>query len=304
VKVDTESLASIVAGGLAFQAPPTEAPGDPAEPDHSYALAADRQTAMRQPDTVVQNNLIYFKESLRGLTIGAPVDFRGIVIGEVKSVGVEYDREAGDFKFPVEISIYPGRLRSRFRPGSKPIIEDENATAFVSKMVERGLRAQLKTGNLLTGQLYVSIDFFKDAPKAIYDTSRDPPILPSVPGSLAELQSTLEQITKKLGRIPYDDIAADVQKTVRDLDTTLKTTDKVMNQVNTDLAPEARAALENARRALGAAEQTLSTDAPLQSDLRATLKDMRQAADSLKQLTNDLDRRPETLIYGKPEDPK
>jgi paraquat-inducible protein B len=303
VKVDTESVASILAGGVAFQAPSTEDPGEPAGANWDFNLAADRQTAMRQPDTIVQHNLIYFKESLRGLTIGAPVDFRGIVIGEVKSVGVEYDRDAGDFKFPVEVNIYPNRLRSRFRPGSKPL-DDENGTAFVTRLVERGLRAQLKTGNLLTGQLYVSLDFFKDAPKANYDTSRDPPVLPSVPGSLAELQSTLEQIVKKLGKIPYDDIAADVQQTVRQLDTTLKTTDKVMNQVNSDIGPEAKAALENARRALGAAEQTLSTDAPLQSDLRATLRDMRQAADSLKQLTNDLDRRPETLIYGKPEDPK
>lgn len=303
VKVDTESLASIIAGGVAFQAPSTEPAGDPAGANWDFNLAADRQTAMRQPDTIVQTNLIYFKESLRGLTIGAPVDFRGINIGEVRSVGVEYDHDAGDFKFPVEINIYPNRLRSRFRPGAKPL-DDTNGAAFVTRLVERGLRAQLKTGNLLTGQLYVSLDFFKDAPKAVYDTTRDPPILPSVPGSLAELQSTLEQIVKKLGKIPYDDIALDVQKTVRQLDATLKTTDKVMSQVNSDLAPEAKAALANAKRALSAAEQTLSTDAPLQADLRATLRDMRQAADSLKQLTNDLDRRPETLIYGKPEDPK
>lgn len=303
VKVDTESLASIIAGGVAFQSPSGEPPGDVAGPNWDFSLAVDRQTAMRQPDTIVQTNLIYFKESLRGLTIGAPVDFRGIVIGEVKSVGVEYDREAGDFKFPVEINIYPNRLRSRFRPGFKPL-DDENGTAFVTRLVERGLRAQLKTGNLLTGQLYISLDFFKDAPKAKYDTSRDPPVLPSVPGALAELQSTLEQIVKKLGKIPYDDIAADVQKTVRQLDATLKSTDRVMKQVDTELAPEAKAALANARRALAAADQTLSTDSPLQSDLRTTLRDMRSAADSLKQLTNDLDRRPETLIYGKPEDPK
>src|SRR6185437_9022037 len=131
---------------------------------------SDRDAAMKHADTEVRKMLLYFKESVRGLIPGAPVDFRGIVIGEVGSIGLEYDKQEKIFLFPVEINIYPERLRSHYRAGADRAEHNEAADREVlDQLVAHGLRAQLKSGSLVTGMLYVALDFFPEAPPAKLD---------------------------------------------------------------------------------------------------------------------------------------
>jgi paraquat-inducible protein B len=113
VKLHTESLASILQGGVAFQNVGGDASASEAPTDSPYNLFTDRERALREPNTVVQTFVMYFKGSLRGLSPGAPVDLRGINIGEVKNLSVEYDRDAGVLRFPVEVDIFPQRIRGR-----------------------------------------------------------------------------------------------------------------------------------------------------------------------------------------------
>ena len=91
LRLRTQSLATILLGGIAFQAPDNEA-GPAAEENATFLLADDEGAAMKPPDGPSQTLLMYFNQSLRGLSPGAPVDFRGVVIGEVKSIGVQFDR--------------------------------------------------------------------------------------------------------------------------------------------------------------------------------------------------------------------
>lgn len=301
VRVDTESLASIVVGGIAFQAPPDALATTPAKSGSSFTLFADRTTAMKLPDTVSENYVLVFNESVRGLTPGAPVDFRGVVIGEVTGIGVDFDPVKHSFRMPVEIRLYPERLRSRYRKavnGGNPV----DSRSLLDALVEGGLRAQLRTGNLLTGQLYVALDLFPNAPKAKVDWSKQPLELPTVPGSLEELQLALAQIVTKLDKVPFDAIAADLRQTLQTLNRTMHDTDKLVQRLDTEVTPEARATLEDARRTLGSAERTLSSDAPLQQDLRGTLRELSRAAVSLRALADYLERHPESLIRGKKED--
>src|SRR5262249_14983375 len=93
IKVDTQSLASIVAGGVAFQSPAGQPTGPRTAANASYRLAVDEPDAMRDPDGVPTRFVMRFNQSLRGLQPGAPVDFRGITLGKVVSIGVEYDRQ-------------------------------------------------------------------------------------------------------------------------------------------------------------------------------------------------------------------
>ena len=96
--------------------------------------------------------LMYFNQSLRGLSPGAPVDFRGVVIGEVKSIGVEFDRSEREFRMPVLVQVYPDRLRRRRGRGSSAQpSRAARQTERLQFLVGKGLRAQLRTGNLLTG---------------------------------------------------------------------------------------------------------------------------------------------------------
>ena len=305
VKVQTESLASVIVGGITFQAPPDLPVAPPANENAPFTLYSDRDAAMKHADTEVRKMLLYFKETVRGLQPGAPVDFRGIVIGEVTSIGLEYDKQQKIFLFPVEINIYPERLRSHYRAGADRPDHNEAADHEVlDQLVAHGLRAQLKSGNLVTGMLFVALDFFPEAPPAKLDWNKKPLVLATVPGTLEELQTTLLHISRKLDNIPIEDIAADLHKAIKSLNDTLQTTDKLMKHIDGELAPEAKETIAQAKKTLQAAEQLLKSDAPLQQDLRSSLRDLGRAADSLRGLTDYLERHPESLIRGKTEDPQ
>ena len=302
VRIDTQSLSSIVLGGIAFQAPPDVPVSPAAEPETVFTLFPDRTQAMKRPDAEAHTFLAYFRETLRGLSPGAPVDFHGIVIGEVKAIGVEFDQEKKDFRFPVELTIYPERLRSRYRAGATRVPTREQGRANMDRLIEHGIRAQLRSGNLLTGQLLIAMELFPDAPKATIDWTKDPPVLPTIPGTLAELQVMLAQMAKKLEQLPLGAIAADLRQTLQTLNRTLDSADKLAKRLDAEVAPVARGALEDARRTLTTAERTLSGDAPLQQDMREALRELTRAAQTMRVLGDFLERHPEALIHGKKED--
>jgi paraquat-inducible protein B len=222
-----------------------------------------------------------------------------LTVGEVTGIHVEIDQSTKEINMLVDIRYYPERLRSR-AVGPLPSLKEHEAV--FSRMVEHGLRAQLKSGNLLTGQLFIGLDFFPDAPKAKINWATNPPQIPTTPGSMAELQATLTQIMKKLEKLPLDEVVADLRQTVQTLDATLKSADKMVQRVDAEIVPEVRATLEETRKTLGAAKQTLSADAPLQQDLRETLRELGRTAQSLRTLTDYLDRHPESLLRGKLEE--
>jgi paraquat-inducible protein B len=297
-RVNTESLASILIGGIAFQTPPDSTPAPQARENTAFTLFADRALALKHPDTVVETYRLVFKESVRGLSVGAPVDFRGFVIGEVAALNMELDAATSEVGMVVHVYLYPERFRRR-NAGAQ-LAMDSKAT--LDAMVARGLRAQLRTGNLLTGQLYVALDFFPKAPKAKLDWNSKPVELPVMPASLQELQATLAEITKKLEKVPFEGIGTDLRQTLQSLDRTLQNTDKLVQRVDKEVAPQARAAIEEARRTFAAAERTLAADAPLQQDARTALRELTRAAEALRVLADYLDRHPEALLRGKKEE--
>ncbi|MEM5295549.1 MlaD family protein [Burkholderia sp. JPY481] len=295
VKVSTESLASILIGGLAFENPPDSSDKVEAQAQHQYELFGDRSEAMKRHDSIVDKYVLTFNESVRGLTVGAPVDFRGIVIGEVSAIRVRFDPIRKEFSIPVEVSIFPERLISREdwqgNAGSTP----SDRKAFADYLVSKGLRAQLKTASLLTGQLYVAIDFFPAAPKAAVDWNEKMPQLPTVPGNLQGLQESITNLVATLNRIPFDGISADLRRTLGDADTLLEI-------INTDVAPEAKETLSAAREALTSANRTLQSDSPLQRETAETMRELSRAAASVRSLADYLERHPESLIRGKSGD--
>ncbi|MFC4158371.1 PqiB family protein [Chitinimonas lacunae] len=303
-RISTESLATIIAGGIAFQTPRDEETGPPSPENAEFKLASSRNDAMSEPTTGEKRYLVYFTDSLRGLSVGAPVDFRGITIGEVKYIGMEYQAKTRNFRFPVEIALYPEQMRSRVLAGRTKSDEPPPSDQLIDDLADQGLRAQLRSSNLLTGQLYVALDFFPKAGPAKVDRSRAMPVLASQPNYLGQIQDSVASIAAKIDRMPLEEIGQDLRRALQDLDDTIKRAGKVVDRVDRELAPQASAALEQARRTFQAGEQVLREDTPLQQDLRNTLQGVRRAADSLRNLTDYLERHPETLLRGKPDDPR
>jgi paraquat-inducible protein B len=174
----------------------------------------------------------------------------------------------------------------------------------MKNFVEHGLRAQLRNANLLTGQLYVEIDFMKNQPHATMDLAANPPEIPTAAGGLGELQESIERIARNLEKVPFEQIGKDVRQALADLHATLAKIDTLTQHIDRDLTPEMRKALEQARHTMSAAEAVLSTDSPVQGDLRDTLDQVNRAAESLRTLTDYLERHPESLIRGRRGDAK
>ncbi|WP_332851436.1 PqiB family protein [Duganella sp. S19_KUP01_CR8] len=291
-KVNTQSLAALLVGGIAFETMNGQKPDQQAAPGTDFPLASDQANALREPDGVPITTVLYFDQSLRGLSPGAPVDFRGIVLGEVRSVGVEFDPVKKNFRMPVTVDMYPARLGRSFQQ-TVSSDQDRNAGPVVlERMVARGLRGQLRTGNLLTGQLYVALDFFPNAPKVNLDVAQYPLEVPTVPNSLDELQTQIASIARKLDQVPFGEIGNNLRDT-------LKSANVLFKQIDAQVVPEMKDTLGAARKTFGEANQLLQKDSPVQSDLREALQQLTQTLQSLNALSDYLERHPESLLRGK-----
>ncbi|MEO7559059.1 MAG: MlaD family protein, partial [Nitrosospira sp.] len=265
--------------------------------------------ALKEQDGEAAIVLLNFKQSVRGLAPGAEVSFRGLTLGHVKSVGIEYDPKQQEFSMPVLVEVYPERLGRKF-------VEFQRQSKYTPQqrlqfMISRGLGAQLRTGNLFTGQVYIAFDFFpkifpanKDASgnAAGADASRTLLQLPTIPSSADALQTQVSEITLKLSKVPFDQIGNELQHSLKELKQTLNSTGRLAEKLNNDVAPEMAVAMKDVSKTLSAVERTLSEDAPLQQDLRQMLQELSRAAASLRILTDYFELHPEAVIRGKQKD--
>ncbi|KMZ11656.1 Paraquat-inducible protein B [Candidatus Burkholderia humilis] len=292
--LNTQSLATVVLGGVAFQTPPNQQSGPQAKDNSTFRLASDQADAMRDPDGQAVHVVMNFNQSVRGLSVGAPVDFRGIVLGQVTGIGVRYDQKSHSFMMPVTIDLYPDRLGRR----AKEAMPDKGSQAsqdMLQLLVKRGLRGQLRTGNLLTSQLYVALDFFPKAPAAKVDTNADPFELPTVPNTLDELQLQIADIARKLDKIPFDQIGSN-------LNDSLKNANALFGKLDKEVMPEMRDTLTQAKKTFSEAQATLQSDSPLQSNTRQAMQELTRTLQSLNALADYLERHPESLLRGKQGD--
>jgi paraquat-inducible protein B len=293
IRIDTQSLSSILIGGIAFDTPADAKGGTPVAQNTWFNLFANHDAAMRNPETEVLEFVLVFRETARGLLPGAPVELRGVVIGEVVDIGLDVDVEGHTVVNRVTVHIFPGRVHFHSR---RPSVGPQRIR-FIDDMVAHGLRAQLRPANLLTGQLFVALDFFSAPSRQKVDWASNPPQLPTMPGNLQEIQTALTSVAGKLDKLPLDQIS-------KDLRTTLRSANVVLLRLDAEVAPEARDALAQARKALGSADRLLSTGQPVTQDARDTMREVGRAAQSLRVLADYLERHPESLIRGKPEDEK
>ena len=312
--VRTESIASLLVGGLSFDAPPFVHDTTVAPADAVFPLYADRATAMKARDAITRQYVLRFNESLRGLAVGAPVTYLGVPIGEVIDIGFDFEAERPNIAPRVTITFYPERLLVFQDASQQARVEQtlkgdsKRRNAFLQRLIDdRGLRAQLRTGSLLTGQLYVAFDYFPQAPKAKLALNGGVPELPVVPSGLVDLEAKLASILDKVDKLPLDQIATELRKDLVSLDETLTGATRLIKRVDTEIVPTIKADLEALRGAIGTMERTLKSadatllgpDAPVQQELRDALNEFTRAARSMRVFLDYLERHPESPIRGK-----
>jgi paraquat-inducible protein B len=300
VRVQTQSIASILDGGVAFESPQDSRGAPPAAAGTEFAILRDRAEAMKRPYRQVHRYKVYFTQSLRGLSPGAPVDLHGIIVGEVQRFGLEFDHRRGVFRFPVEVNVYSERLREQYLAGAEQAadVTADEQRILVDRLVKAGMRAQLKTANLVTGQLYIALDFFPNAPAAKIDWNTAQPVMPAVSGGLNALTDSLGDIAAKINKVPIEELGNGLLADTHALNLALGDTAKLVDQLNAQVAPEARRALVSAQAALDSAHATLMSESPLQGNLNDALKQLSRAARSLTDLTEFIEQHPESFIRG------
>jgi paraquat-inducible protein B len=294
LNVQTESLAAVVAGGLAFDDGPIEAlfaaGGAPGE----FTLYKNETEAMAPPDGDPHYVRMRFAQALRGLEVGAPVEFVGVNIGSVVAVDLGYDPQIKSFPVIVTAKVYPRRMGQAYEAlaAQGKTESEETLAAFVGTLVNRGLRAQARSGSLLTGKLYVALDFLPASPRAAFDVSIRPLELPTVNGTFKELEANIGRIVKKVNDLPLEQIAADLHTDLKDLHETL-------SELHTGVLPNAVDTLSALHSTLDSAGRTLDVESPLQRGLTETLSETRSTLQTVRELADYVDRHPDALLRGR-----
>jgi paraquat-inducible protein B len=313
LSVHTESLVSVLVGGLAFENGPLSAAQPAAPRDAVFVLYRDQATAMKQPDPDERRYVLTFSESLQGVAVGAPVTFFGIPCGEVTQVGFMRDRRTGRMRGRLEITFSPERLIARLPPAEAREMQDidrdpAKRKAFLRQMIVRdGLRAQLRQASLVSSERIVAFDYASHPPPVAMDWSQDPLELPVVAGTLPAFEDKLMAILDKLDALPLEPMAADARELMREARLAVASLDSVVRDVDEKALPEVVAAAADARRTLGAAQAMLDNasktlvgpDAPGQRELRSALREVTRAARSLRVLSESIERQPESLLRGR-----
>lgn len=287
--VQTQSMLSILIGGIAFETAATASIMPAADENTVFTLYANRAEAFNPPPRNPQTYVLVFKDSVRGLSPGAPVEFRGIPIGEVADVRAQIDIKTFQFSVPVTIHLDPTRLGVRVLDTSAGVDLETMRRKLIDTLVAHGIRAQLKTGNLLTGATYISFDAFPGAPAATVDWSQKPVELPTTPGQLEATEATVENIIKKVDKMPLQEISESMRKAIGDLDLTLVS---------------ARGTLVSAQGTLDNTSNLTEPNSAQVQQLGNTLQEVSRAARSVRVLADYLERHPEALLEGKKGGPK
>ncbi|MFA5921035.1 MAG: MlaD family protein [Methylococcaceae bacterium] len=291
--------------------------------------------------------VIFFDSALNGLNVGAPVKLQGVQIGTVKEISLELDQKATHISKPVVIEIDPAVVLDSSGHPFQAATTLKERRQNAKRLIDAGLKAQLQTQSLLTGLLYVEVNFHRDKPLKLTGLNyKDLPELPSIPSTEEQLKNAADEILTKFRQIPIEDIAKDLAATLKEvreiatsdelkknraaLTQTLNETEKLVADLNQNLVPlvnnlnstvtdtrtmvqdftrDMRPVLISTEKTLNTAtsvllesQQTLDSvdaltapDAPLWQSLEA----LRDAAQSTKDLTDYLERHPDSIIYGK-----
>jgi paraquat-inducible protein B len=294
LNVQTESLAAVIAGGVAFDDGPTEAVPSIAGIPGQFTLYKNESEAMAPPDGEPRYVRMRFAQALRGLEVGAPVEFVGVNIGSVVAVDLGYERQSKSFPVIVTAKLYPRRMGQAYEAlaAQGQTESAETLAKFVGTLVKRGLRAQPQLGSLLTGKLYISLDFLPASPRVVFDASIHPLELPTVNGTFQELEASVGRLVKKVDDLPLEQIAADLHTDLTDLHETL-------SELHGQVLPNATDTLSALHRTLDSADRTLDVESPLQQGLVETLSEARNTLRAVRDLADYLDRQPDALLRGR-----
>lgn len=288
VSVDTASMVSLMIGGITLNNPDYMQGTPVADAGDIFQLYPTRDAAMTRQFAQKEYFLLKFNQSVRGLSIGAPVEFKGFPVGRVVDVSIEFDKAKKQVLVPVRIEIESERLRKIAAETKIDATED-----MLNLLVEQGLRGQLRTGNLLTGKLFVALDFFTKVSPAKIVVENGITEIPTTATPIEELTSNMTALLEKLQKIPMKEIGNNAIETLQGIKNASNKLEKLAD------SDELRLTFQRARQTMEEANSLLSKDSTTIVELQRALREMSEAARAVRSLADQLERHPESLIRGK-----
>ncbi len=313
VSVRAQSVRSVLAGGINFYTPEESLQSETAKSDTLFRLHDNRKQAEILAHGITQKFVLYFDSSVRGLSPGAPVEFNGIRVGTVNSVNLEYVIANQSFRVPVEVTLEPERVQM---VGGNDADGDEY-DRIMGTLVDRGMRARLKTGSFITGQLFVDLGMYPvTPPRYLGDEKGKIPELPTLPQKIDEISNSLTSLLEKVETFPIEEIGIRLLGTVEGMENIVTSpaitegmnslkqaaagVSQLVTNLDTSVLPATQNALEAAQAALGGVRDVTSPNSPIRYNFEETLKELSAAARSLRDLADFLEQNPNALILGKP----
>lgn len=320
LRLKTESVQSMLFGGIAFDTP------DPQEGSEDvsglvFSLHEDLKSIQEQAYARKLRYTLFFEDSVRGLAVGAPVEFKGLKVGAVTDVRLEYDDKGEAFRIPVVIELEPERVAGRSEKMKRAPRE-----AF-QELVKRGLRARLQSGNLVTGQLFVDLVMQPKSPPKLVRAGHGEAELPTVRGaSFEQVLASASGIMDQLGGVDFATLGRDLQGTLKgtnamlnhpelqgaltDLSASLGSLKVLLKSFENRSEPiattfeqtlqAARDALTKAKTTMTLVDGVLAPEAPLHHHAVRLTQELTSTTRSLRTLVDLLERNPQALLFGKP----
>lgn len=310
ISLKAGSVESILMGGVSFGIPADVSPGQPVDDGTQFTLHPSIESIDKQPYRYYLEFVLLFQSSVRGLKEGAPVQYRGIQMGTVTGVSFSYIPESelissNEIPIPVRIRIDPGRI-------GWPDTQDamNRLGEDMKHRVEAGLRASLKTGSLLTGNLFVSLDFYDDAEPVEIHTLGEYSIFPTISTGLNQIERQVSNILDKIEKLPLEQTVDSANVTIVKLSEALTSakstldslTQFVANEDTQSIPSEISEALAELRITLN----SFSAESEFQRSAIDALEEIEEVANGLEDVLKTLNAKPNALIFsGNPqEDPE
>jgi paraquat-inducible protein B len=295
-RIETGSVDTVLLGGVAFDVPEGLQDGDPVEPNTDFRLYTAYEEILKNPYRHGTYYVVSFNQSIRGLSPGAPVEFRGITIGrverillkEVMQLNVEKGLKGEGTEIPVLLYLEPARLAL---PDSMASIEAMQES--IAGGVTNGMRASLASGSILTGAKYINIDYFEGVEEASLGSFMEYTTIPTLETGLGQLEQKLTAIMDKINNLPLEDTVGGANEAIATLNETLGNLNTVIQSQGIQQLPQQLdQTLQDLRKTLNG----LAPGSEVYQSINSALLRLNRTLGNLEKVTNTLADQPNSLI--------
>lgn len=298
IRVQMDSFESLIEGGVAFDVPHGQPLGEHVTERTTFTIYAHKNAINERVYGQSIHYMLLFDESIRGLSPGAPVEFRGVRVGSVSRTDIDYAEVTNlldlNARIPVLIELKPARL------GYDDTETDRDlAKSRVDELVQNGLHASIASGNLLTGRKFIELVYVESEATEL-SSFESYAVIPSASGRVGQLMDSAAKTMESLSKLPLDDMVVSVKLALDQMGTTLTQIDEILED------EESRAMFANINTTL-AQFRKLARDyaegSETNEEVQKSLESLQRTLDEMQPVLRQLRDKPNSLVFGDSDEP-